>query len=184
MSVIGPGLFRLRRLLRGQRGTEWAMGSHVAGEDFVMLEAERLVTVPSGAAQTGMACRVIGIGIGDAVPAEAEIVVSGEALVPLSPVHLSVESDGAGGMTVRWVRRSRAGWAWSDGVDAPLGEETERYRVEVLDGAAVVRSVEVGEAAWTYSAAMMAADGAAGPLSVAVRQIGTYGLGRAALVAL
>ena len=184
VSVIGPGLFRLRHLLRGRCGTEWAMAGHIAGENFLMLEAERLATVPSSAAQPGMLCRVIGIGIGDAVPAEAEVTVSGEALVPLSPVHLSVESDGAGGVTVRWVRRSRAGSAWSDGVEAPLGEEAERYRVELLDGADVVRSAEVGVPEWTYDAAMIAADGAVGSLSVAVRQVGTYGLGRVAVVAL
>jgi hypothetical protein len=35
---------------------------------------------------------------------------------------------------MRWVRRSRAGWSWRDGVDAPLAEEAERYRVTMAAG--------------------------------------------------
>ncbi|MGK2909653.1 MAG: phage tail protein, partial [Sphingobium sp.] len=181
-STIGPGLFRLRRLLRGRRGTEWAMGGHVAGEDFLLLDAERLAAVPEVSAPMGAACKVLAIGIGDAVPAEAERVVTGEALLPLSPVHLRGASDGAGGLDVRWVRRSRPGWAWSDGVDAPLGEEAERYRVQIVAGDAVLRSVEVSVPHWSYDAAMRAAD--AGATAVSVRQIGTHGLGRAALLSL
>lgn len=181
-SVIGPGLFRLRRLLRGRRGTEWAMAGHGGGERFLLLDAERLAAVPQTAAQRGATCRVIGIGIGDAEPAEAEIVVAGEALMPLSPVHMRIESDGAGGLTLGWVRRSRGGWGWSDGVDAPLGEETERYRVEVMAGDVVLRSAEVGAPLWTYDAAMRAED--AGADAVAVRQVGTHGIGRAAWMAL
>lgn len=69
-------------------------------------------------------------------------------------------------------------------MEVPLGEEVERYRVEVLDGADVVRSAEVRVPEWTYDAAMIAADGAVGSLLVAVRQVGTYGLGRVAVVAL
>jgi hypothetical protein len=34
--------------------------------------------------------------------------------------------------TLQWVRRSRAGWPWTDGVDAPVGEEAERYRVTLI----------------------------------------------------
>lgn len=183
VSALGSGLFRLRRLLRGRRGTDHAMADHAEGEPFLLLDAERLAAVP----QPGGHSHVIAVGIGDATPASAERDIGGEALIPLSPVHLRVEADGSGGRAVRWIRRSRSGWGWSDGVDAPLGEEAERYRVEVMMGETVVRSVEVVEPRWTYDAAMAAADGAAGfagPLSVAVRQIGTHRIGRAAQVAL
>ncbi len=40
-----------------------------------------------------------------------------------------------------------------------LGEEVERYRVQVLAGGVVVRAVEVSTSGWTYTAAMRAADG-------------------------
>ncbi len=101
------------------------------------------------------------------------------ALTPLSPVHLSVRADGAGGWAIGWTRRSRNGWRWFNGNDAPLAEETERYALRLLDGATVVRSVETGDPGWTYTAAMIAGDGTAGrTLEIEVRQRGTYALGR------
>ena len=43
---------------------------------------------------------------------------------------------------VTWMRRSRGGWAWIDGVDAPLGEETEAYRVTLESADGAVRTIE------------------------------------------
>src|SRR3546814_2754898 len=70
-------------------------------------------------------------------------------------------SDGAGGLMIGWTRRSRAGWAWHDFVDAPLGEEFERYRLRVLAGGAVLRTVEIESCTFSYDAAMASADTAA-----------------------
>lgn len=77
---------------------------------------------------------------------------------------------------LRWTRRSRIGWAWSDGSDAPLGEEVERYRVTVAPDVGLARTIETSVASWTYSAAMIAADRAAGATHVeaAVVQLGTW----------
>lgn len=178
----GPAAWRLRRLLRGRRGTEWAMAGHEAGEPFLLIEAERLAAVPAGAVHLGETVAMLAIGIGDAEPAEASIGVTGEAMMPPNPVHLRVERLEDGAAVVRWMRRSRAGWAWRDGVDAPLGEESERYRVALFDGNLAVRSVEVSGPSWTYDAAMQAADAGAGhglPLRVEVRQVGTLAVGRA-----
>ena len=84
-------------------------------------------------------------------------------------------------MTLRWVRRSRAGWRWSNGADVPLAEESERYRVRLLNGETVLRSAETAAPEWSYTAAMIAADGASGlTLTAEVAQIGTLAQGRAA----
>ncbi|MGV3770839.1 MAG: phage tail protein, partial [Sphingobium phenoxybenzoativorans] len=183
----GPRRFRLSRLLRGRRGTEWATGGHGAGELLLMIEQDRLAAVADDAVHVGAALSMLAIGIGDAVPAEATLMVTGEALIPLPPVHVAQEPDGAGGVTVRWVRRSRAGWRWLDGVDAPLGEESERYALRLMDGGVTVRSAETAAPLWTYSAAMIAADAAAGhggPLRLDIRQAGAQAVGRAASVML
>jgi hypothetical protein len=66
---------------------------------------------------------------------------------------------------LRWTRRSRAGWRWSDGVEAPLVEETEAYRVTVTEGDAV-RDLHT-DRPW------LALPPAAG-MTVAVRQRGTW----------
>ncbi|BBF69852.1 GTA baseplate fiber-binding domain-containing protein [Sphingomonas bisphenolicum] len=181
----GPASYRLGGLRRGLRGTEWAMDGHEAGERFLLIEEERLVQ-PLAALGTvgevGATLRLAAVGLGDVEPVEAMLVISGEALMPPSPVHLTVRAQD-GGRAFGWVRRSRAGWRWSNGGDVPLGEEAERYRIAVMDGATVVRSAESGAPDWFYSAAMIAADGTAGrPLAADVRQLGTLAQGRAARI--
>jgi hypothetical protein len=175
---VGAATFRLSGLRRGLRGTEWAMGQE-AGAPFLLVERDRLSEVAG--AEMGATVRVGAIGIGDAEPVEAAMLVRGEAATPPAPAHLRTRADG-GGWAFEWVRRSRAGWQWSSGGDVPLAEEVERYRVTVLDGDVPLRTVEVSAPTWTYDAAMIAADGATGSRHVDVRQIGSLGVGRAARV--
>lgn len=184
---IGPAEWRLSGLRRGLRGTEWAMDAHAAGERFLLIEEDRLIEPLNAMGMSGAVgapLRVAAIGLGDGAPVEAALTISGEALIPPAPVHLSARAAD-GGWAIRWVRRSRAGWAWHNGGDVPLGEESERYRLRLLDGATLVRSVETGAPEWTYDAAMIAADGTAGTvLSVEVAQIGTLAQGRGARISL
>ena len=80
-----------------------------------------------------------------------------------------------------WTRRSRAGWRWLDGVEAPLGEESESYDIRLSDADGVFRSHSALSPQWHYEAAMIAADAAAGhsgPVEVSVCQRGIYALGR------
>lgn len=181
----GPTSYRMGGLRRGLRGTEWAMDGHDAGEPFLLIEEERLVQ-PLAArgmvGEVGATLRLAAVGLGDVEPVEAALTISGEALMPPSPVHMKVQALD-GGCAFGWVRRSRAGWRWSNGGDVPLAEEAERYRITVLDGASVVRSAESGTPDWAYSSAMIAADDTAGQTLVAeVRQLGTMAQGRAARI--
>lgn len=179
----GAARYRLGGLRRGLRGTEWAMDGHGVDERFLLIEEERLVeplTALGLTGEPGATMRIAAVGLGDVAPVEATLAISGQAMIPPSPVRLRASAQ-AGGWRIDWVRRSRAGWRWSSGGDVPLGEETERYRIDVLDGDRVVRSAETGVAQWTYAAAMIAADGTAGQaLTIAVRQLGVVAQGRAA----
>ncbi len=181
----GAASHRLGGLRRGLRGTEWAMEMHEAGEAFLLLEEDRLIA-PFAAlgvdGEAGAALRLTAVGIGDVEPAEAGLIIGGEALKPPAPVHLRLTPEGDG-WRIDWTRRSRDGWRWSSGGDVPIGEETERYEVVVLDGDRLARRVEVGESRWTYDAAMIAADmagGASGPWTLEIRQIGSRAMGRPA----
>jgi hypothetical protein len=180
---VGSGRYRLSGLRRGLRGTEWAMAGHEAGEAFLLIEDDRLVeplAALGSVGEPGATVRVAALGLGDVAPVEAALTIEGAALMPPSPMHMTVRGDG-GGWRIDWIRRSRVGWRWSNGGDVPLGEEMERYAIRLLDGGAVVRSVESDVPQWTYDAAMVAADGTAGrSLVVEVRQIGTLAPGRAA----
>lgn len=182
----GAASFRLEGLRRGLRGTEWAIAEHVAGEPFLLIEEERLVEPFAGQAgshEIGSVLRLAAIGVGDAEPAEALAEISGEAVTPLSPVHVRAAADGSGGWIISWIRRSRNGWRWVSGADVPLGEESEGYELRVLSSDTLVRRAETIAPEWTYDAAMIAADGG-GALTVEIRQVGSFALGRPAMLTL
>lgn len=177
---IGPRRYRLSRLIRGWRGTEWACGLHMVDEAFLFVDPARLATVPATLTDVGTTIALRAAGLGDVIPAEAELAVDGRSILPPSPVHAVLADAGAGALHLGWTRRSRLGWLWTDGADAPLCEEREAYAVSVWAGETVLRSSEVTAPAWTYEAVARAADlalagGAA--MRVEIRQIGTYGPG-------
>ena len=177
---LGGGAFRLGRLLRGRRGSEWAMDGHSIGDDFVMLDRSRLQLLPLTTAQIGALVRVTPGGLADGSALPTELVVQGEALRPPSPVHLQASFDAAGNLNCSWTRRSKLGWEWLDGVDAPLGCSTEAYRVTVRsDEASVEITVDSEEA--QFSAIQLADLGSTG-LELVVVQVGDRALSRPAIL--
>lgn len=173
-EAIGPAQFRLTRLLRGRRGSEWAIGGHAAGDRFVMIDAATLLPFDVPIAALGGSVRVLATGVGDLSAVAADAVVNGWALRPPPPVHLSATRSTDGTIRIGWVRRSRVGWNWLDGGDAPLGEESERYRLTVTPDTGTARTIDVMAAGYDYAPAEQLADGAAAAtaIDVAVVQLG------------
>lgn len=93
-----------------------------------------------------------------------------EALRPLSPVHLKAEFDASGNLRLRWIRRSRRGFAWIDGVDVPLGETSEEYRVAIIGSAGAIEFSAATSELVVPAYALVAAG--AGPAVVQVSQVG------------
>jgi hypothetical protein len=176
---LGDRRFRLSRLLRGRRGTEWACGLHAPGEAFALIEAESLVAVEAPLGSLGGEARLLAQGLGDPDGVLAVRTVTGEAMRPPAPVHLRTERLASGDLALSWTRRSRAGWVWLSGSDTPLGEEAESYRL-TLAGAGFERNVTLAAPAYLYTAAQQAADGLAGPLTLEVVQLGTSAASRPA----
>jgi len=180
VELLAPGRYRLTRLLRGQRGTEGAMGDPApAGARVVVLD-RALAPLPIAEADLGLpwnwrvgpAARPVN----DATYAAAAFTPAGVGLRPFSVAHLEQPFRTArspGDLTIRWTRRSRAlaadGWG---AAEAPLAEETEAYEVEILDGASVKRTLGATTASVLYSGAQQTADWGAllGPVNtLAVR---------------
>lgn len=171
---LGSRRFRLKRLLRGRRGTEWAAATHSAGEPFVLLDQERLAPVEAKAGALGGELRMMASSVGDSdAPAVAALVISGRALQPPSPVHLRALRQANGDVAIDWTRRSRSGWAWPSGADTPLGEEMEAYEL-VLSGAAFERRIELARPGYLFTIAEQTLAGATGPLLIRVCQLGTH----------
>ncbi len=85
----------------------------------------------------------------------------GLGLRPLSPVHLQGKRNPSNGdWTFVWTRRTRVGGDSWEGLEVPLGEDSERYRLEILDAPAgdPLRTVEVTSPSFLYTAAMQTAD--------------------------
>jgi hypothetical protein len=97
-------------------------------------------------------------------------------------VHLRATETPDGDLAISWVRRSRLGWAWTDGAGTPLGEEAERYRLAIA-GPGFSRIFETALPACLYTAAARAADGA-GPLTLTVVQTGSFAASRPATLML
>ncbi|HYD13212.1 MAG TPA: phage tail protein [Allosphingosinicella sp.] len=177
---LGDRRFRLSRLLRGRRGTEWAAGSHGPGEAFTLIARETLAAIEMPA---GALAQVLASGVGDPPDTPAVSRVVGiEVLRPPSPIHLRALETAGGDLAISWVRRSRQGWTWTDGTDAPLGEEAEHYHL-VLAGPGFERIVETSAPGHSYTAAERAADGP-GPLTLTISQAGSFAVSRAASLTL
>ena len=102
---------------------------------------------------------------------KAVLAFDGVGLRPLSPVHLRATDASGGDTAYSWVRRTRIdGDSW-EGMDVPLGEETEAYLVRVMQGNTVLREAQVSLPAWTYTAADQASDGVSGAFELHVAQI-------------
>ncbi|MDQ8757855.1 phage tail protein [Sphingosinicella sp. LHD-64] len=176
---LGGRRFRLRHLLRGRRGTEWAAAAHISGDPFALIERESLATIDAPIGAAGASARVTANGVGDDEPVSIDLSITAEALRPPAPVHLEAERLTDGGVLIRWIRRSRLGWTWLSDSDTPLGEESESYRL-LLSGEGFERVVTLSSASHVYSAADQVSDGWVGALHIAVAQIGTHAVSRPA----
>ena len=178
VTPLGGNRVRLSRLLRGRRGSEWAMAGHAPGEKFVLLDANALRAVELGLEALGTSIAVRAAGVADAQADPTHMQVGGEALQPPSPVHLRVGRTESGDVRAIWRRRSRAGWAWLDGLDAPLGESTERYRAK-LEGPSGSIVADTTAAELAIPSSQLETLGT-GPLSFSVVQVGDYAESRPA----
>jgi hypothetical protein len=178
-EALAPGKFRLSRLLRGRRGSEWATAGHAAGEDFVLLDARAVKAIPLPIELLGSMVTVTAHGPGDtASPPSVTKAVNGEAMKPLSPSHLQAALAADESLAVGWVQRSRSAWAWLDEVEASADPAVQGYRLRAT-GAATSIERDCAEAQLALTAAEVASLGV-GPIEIQVRQIGALGLSRPA----
>ncbi len=118
---LGEGNYRLSELLRGRRGSEWAMDMHASGEAVVLLDPESLTRIAMDRAMLGaeVVARAYGIADDEADPPSDVMPAAGESLRPLSPGHLEVVAS-ATHYAVRWVARRSSLIGWPGGSDDVL----------------------------------------------------------------
>jgi hypothetical protein len=181
-ELQGDGSYRLFELLRGQAGTEWLIPD-------IWPPGSEIVILAAGVEQLELAASARGLSrnyrvgpanrpVSDSAYVQVTHSFDGVGLRPYTPVHLRNAPDGAGGVHIKWIRRTRIdGDSWQS-IEVPLGEGTERYHLRILDGVNTVRELETISPGWTYSASDIALDGVNGALSVEIAQISErYGIG-------
>ena len=191
-ELVAANTYRLTRLLRGQRGTEFAMGPASApiGATVVLIDA----ALHRAATGTEPKDLVLNWRFGPAhldVASSAyqtqSVTLKGNGLRPFAPVQLRGKRDlVSNDWAVTWVRRTRFdGDSWAL-TEIPLNEASETYTLEILKapGTAVKRSVALTTPAFVYTAAMQIADFGSVRTSLKVNAVqisATFGRGIVAL---
>jgi hypothetical protein len=165
-ELIAPGRYRLSRLLRGQRGTEGEMGHPAPDGARVVVLDDTLAPLPVPEAGLGLEANwrfgPASKAVADRSYRQLAFTPEGMGLRPFSVGQIRQPWRTArepGDLMIAWTRRSRslAADSWTAAA-VPLGEESEAYEVEILDGIAVLRTLAASTTSVTYTAAQQLAD--------------------------
>ena len=162
-TLVSGTTYTLSGLLRGRRGTEWAITTHRVSDRFVELSAATTYLQPAASAEIGLPRRYRGVSFDDYLDNAIEQTMTFEdiAAKPYAPVLLGGGRDAALNLTIKWVRRGRIGGEWRDVVDVPVGEDSEAYEVEIwTSGYATLKRTITGltSASASYTAAEQTTD--------------------------
>lgn len=179
VTLNPDGSYTLTGLLRGRRGTDVFVEGHAAGELFVLLDPDDVETLVTALGDLGLMRSWRAVGFGTLFE-DAETLVqsqTGRDLKPYAPWNVrAVKSGSPADITLSWIRRTRIGGELKDGTGlVPLGEASEAYEIDILDGpgGAVKRTLTASSPSVVYAHADILADFGATPavLSVAVYQL-------------
>lgn len=160
-TLVSAGVYDLTGLLRGRRGTEWAMAGHVADERFVVLNEATLNRQALNVSDIGRTLHWKAVTFGRlATTADSEsLTFAAVSQKPFSPVDLRGARD-SGDLVLTWRRRTRLSTNFHAHL-YPLGEATEAYQVLVYADntyTAVKRAINSTAPSATYSSADQTTD--------------------------
>jgi len=164
-TFVSDGIYTLSGLLRGQKGTEWAMAGHTSSDVVVLIQTAgmRYVSIDLPSLSSERFYKGVTLGKSLASVTSEEFTCEGVSLKPLAPVNLRRTIETANQITVTWDRRTRLACTFTGtaGISVPLGELTEAYEVDVvlIAGSVLKRTITATSASAIYTAAMQAEDG-------------------------
>lgn len=130
--------------LRGRAASDFYLSDHSAQDEVVVIDSavqpHRLPITDIGRTLK-LKFQTSGQAL-DQVPV-VEVPFQGNSLKALAPSGLRGVRDSEGDLLIRWDRRSRIGAGLRPFSDVPIGEERERYRVEIYDGSTLKRTMDV-----------------------------------------
>lgn len=141
-TETAPGTYLLRGLLRGRRGTEWAIAGHEIDERVVLLATSGLRVITNTAAEVGQSFDFKAVTNGTALDAAFPQAFTNTLISrkPFAPVDGRAAPLPSGSTEISWKRRTRlaVGFTGPTGSVVPLGESSERYEVDLFDDADVL----------------------------------------------
>lgn len=160
-ALQSDGSYLVSHFVRGDRGTEWSTGLHVAGDYFVLLDDPDNAFIGSPVESIALERLYRGVTSGASIDSASDVsfTYQGVNLECLSPVYAIGTRDGSSNFTGTFTRRSRlsSSW-WTTGTEAPVGETTQAYEIDVMNGSVVERTISAVLPTFTYSAADQTTD--------------------------
>jgi hypothetical protein len=152
--LTGERTYELSRLLRGELGSEAAIGTPLpAGAPFIVLDPH-VIPIARGLDTIGrrMRFRIVAANRdhGDPSAVEIELRPSPLAFQPLSVVHLKARRE-TGGVRFTWRARKRGLAGVTFGARPDPGEVSEAYELEILSGPTVVRALSATSPSTLYA---------------------------------
>lgn len=132
----GLNQYTLSGLLRGRRGTEWAIGTHSLYESVVLLDPTKVGIEPYNLADAELNNVFRGTDFnGNRIYPDFDLALVKNNMKPLAPVGLYGTRSG-NDVDVTWRRRTRmAGLVdWNAGIsEPPLNEDSENYEIVLIE---------------------------------------------------
>jgi len=154
-TLIAADTYELTHLLRGRQGTDWAIGTHVAEEPFILLN-DSLVELPYDAADRAkpVLYKVVSAGSSLDVTTSSTITPYGINFVPWTQMNPAGIKQTNNDWEISWTERNKfAGDGLDDYREIIKDEDWAGWTVVILDGATQKRVINVQKASYTYKAA-------------------------------
>ena len=176
-TLTAASTYTLTELLRGRRGTEWAIAGHTASENFVLLSGylERLEGQILDLNSQRLYKAPVSTQTLEDITATA-FTTTGKSIKPYAPCQIKGTRDGSNNLSINWVRRTRKGGVLVDYKDVDLSELSEAYEVDILSGSTIIRTLSTATPTVSYSAANQITDFGSTQSSVNVKiyQLSSY----------
>ena len=155
-SLNSDGTYTLTTLLRGRRGTEWAIGTHRTGDRFIFL-SNSLMFDRTASLNVDSFYKAVTFGnfLEDANP--KQIIPKIICLKPFSVSYFTVKKDASEGLLFEWSRRSRDVTGYFKTLD--LFETDELYELDITANSITVTKTINNQLSYYYSKAEQISDG-------------------------
>lgn len=159
-TLNADGSYTLDTLVRGAKGTEQYTDDHVDGDLFIFLSDADAAFIAAEISSIGV--EVLYRGVTSRKPindvADTLYTYTGANLMPPSVVNVQGSIDGSDNWNFTYVPRSRlsSSW-WTNGIET-VGEASENYEHDIMNGATVLRTITSTTPAFQYTSADQVTD--------------------------